>query len=243
MKFSPFLLCACLCLLLPPSAVASDLPPRLSFSLTAKNRYIWRGVDYYGDNRPVLMPSLTWNVGKTGLNVTVFGAMALEDRNDLMSREELDLFLAWRFWLSKDSGWWLDLGGANYGFYHRPQYSFSTHNSQEWRISTGVEGPRWQTELHLYFDRDAKRDSYLQGRVDRLLLERGATSLSARGELTWDGGQNRSRSGWGYGALGIKGVTRTNWGGLMAELTWIHIFSREINPSRTEWMLALGLLL
>lgn len=99
-------------------------------NVTLVSRYIWRGFDTINDNRPALQPSLTLNLGESGLWFNLWSAIALVDTNYV----ELDFIVGYDKVLSKDIT--LSTGVGCFTFPSYPNYPDKDSISPEIYLGT-----------------------------------------------------------------------------------------------------------
>ena len=74
---------------------------RFSFEAAYSSRYIWRGFDLIPNNYPAFQPSITYELGKTGLWINLWGSMGPTKRDITKSADEFDYSIGYDTQISK----------------------------------------------------------------------------------------------------------------------------------------------
>ena len=128
---------------------------QMSSTLTWVSRYIWRGFDTIDDNRPAVQPSLTLNLGKTGLWCNLWSAIALVDTDFV----ELDFIVGYDKVLSKDIT--LSTGVGYFTFPSYPNYPDKNSTSPEIYLGTTFSSVPLSPRLIGYYDFNVGDGLYL----------------------------------------------------------------------------------
>ncbi|HUU04750.1 MAG TPA: TorF family putative porin [Patescibacteria group bacterium] len=144
MKRFVLLLLACL------AGAALPLGGAVSGQVDLVSRYIWRGFDLLPENHAAIQPALTFDLGKSGLSINVWGSFALAQRGTFSYSDEIDLTLAYAF--EMPGGWELSAGLIHYGYWFAEDFKFRDHTSQEVFAAVAATGLPMAPELCLYYD-------------------------------------------------------------------------------------------
>ena len=117
-----------------------------SSTLTLVSRYIFRGSDIIRNNRPSVQPSLTLNLGKSGLWCNLWSAIALVDTDFV----ELDFIVGYDKDLSKDIT--LSTGVGYFTFPSSPNYPDKNSTSPEIYLGTTFSSIPLSPRLTAYYD-------------------------------------------------------------------------------------------
>lgn len=128
-------------------------PPQLEMGVYS--RYIWRGFDLNPDNRPVLQPSMSLFLGKSGLTLNLWGSFSMVDR-DL---DEVDLTLTWDFAIGERFD--VTLGAVQYGWYFSRDFSWREHTSRELFFTIATKNAALNPSLSLYWDTENGSGLYM----------------------------------------------------------------------------------
>ncbi len=132
------------------AGAALPLPGAVSGQIDMVSRYIWRGFDLLPDNHMALQPSLTVDLGKSGVALEIWSSFALANRRDFKYSDEIDLTLSYDFTMPE--GWELSLGICHYGYWFAEDFTFKDGTSQEiFATVTRTDLPLSPT-LSLYYD-------------------------------------------------------------------------------------------
>jgi uncharacterized protein (TIGR02001 family) len=118
----------------------------MSSTLTLVSRYIFRGSDIVRNDRPAVQPSLTLNLGESGLWFNVWSAIALVDTDFV----ELDFIMGYDKVLSKDIT--LSTGIGYFTFPSYPNYPDKNSTSPEIYLGTAFSSLPLSPRLTAYYD-------------------------------------------------------------------------------------------
>ncbi|MCK4426874.1 MAG: TorF family putative porin [candidate division Zixibacteria bacterium] len=142
---------------------------QMSSTLTLVSRYIFRGSDIVRNDRPAVQPSLTLNLGESGLWFNVWSAIALVDTDFV----ELDFIAGYDRVLSRDLT--LSTGIGLFTFPSYPNYPDKNSTSPEIYLGTTFSSIPLSPRLTAYYDfnlgdgfyltLDLKKNFTLGGRI------------------------------------------------------------------------------
>ena len=163
------------------------LPPCLSAEFTLKadlvSSYIWRGFDLNPYERPVLQPSISTDLGDTGLSLELWGSFSFENKE----LHEFDFTLAYQKRLGKH----LEVGAGliHYGWYFFPDFRFEDDTTHELFLSAALPGSTFSPGLVVFYDFHNGDGFYvlLQSDFEAALLPRVGLRLYA--SLGYNAGQ------------------------------------------------------
>lgn len=119
---------------------------KMSSNVTLVSRYIWRGFDTINDDKPAVQPSLTLNLGDSGLWFNLWSAIALTDTDFV----ELDLIVGYDRVLSKDIVLLTGIGYFTFPSY--PNYPDKNSASPEIYLGTTFSSIPLSPRLTAYYD-------------------------------------------------------------------------------------------
>jgi hypothetical protein len=144
MKRFVLLLLACLV------GTALRLPGTVSGQVDLVSRYIWRGFDLLPDNHAAVQPSLTIDLGKSGVSLNLWSSFALAHRGIFKCNDEIDLTLSYAFKMPE--GWELTAGLTNYGYWFADDFKFKQSTSQEIYVNVSKTDLPLSPQLSIYYD-------------------------------------------------------------------------------------------
>ncbi len=208
----------------------------LSYGLEYRSRYIWRGLDFYRNNRAAVQGYVKYSFAE-GFGVKLFGSFATEDRGALKDLEEIDLILSYS---RKVGDVVLSLGFSNYGFYFRDKFDFDRDNSQEFNAGVSFTSLPLSPAVTLYWHAGFKRWFYIELSVGQKIYEAGKVRLDLSGDLGYDGKQNVSEAGFTNAGVTLRcSVKVSGKFKISPYIRYVRIFKREVNPSENEMVLGL----
>ena len=128
---------------------------RMSSNFTIVSRYIWRGFDTIPNNKPSVQPSITINLGNTGLWFNLWSAIAIVDTDFV----ELDFIVGYDKVLSKDIT--LSTGVGYFTFPSYPNCPDKNSTSPEIYLGTTFSSIPLSPRLTAYYDFNLGDGSYL----------------------------------------------------------------------------------
>ncbi len=114
------------------------------------SRYIWRGFDLLPDNHAAVQPSLTVDLGESGLSLNIWSSFALAQRDTFRYSDEIDLTLSYTFKVAE--GWELSAGFIHYGFWFANDFRFKDNTSQEVYATISTTALSLSPRLSIYYD-------------------------------------------------------------------------------------------
>jgi uncharacterized protein (TIGR02001 family) len=136
--------CAALwCILI---ALPQNLKAEFSLKVDFVSKYIWRGFDLNPYERPVLQPSINYDLGDTGLSLELWTSFSFENRE----LHEFDFSLTYQRRFGKHLE--LAAGLVHYGWYFRPDFRFEDDTSHELFLSAGLPGSPFNPALIVFYD-------------------------------------------------------------------------------------------
>ena len=140
---------------------------QMSSTLILVSRYIFRGSDIVRNDRPAVQPSLTLNLGESGLWFNVWSAIALVDTDFV----ELDFILGYDRVLSKDIT--LSTGIGYFPFPSYPNYPDKNSTSPEIYLGTTFSSIPLSPRLTAYYDFNLGDGFYLTFDLQKSFILRG----------------------------------------------------------------------
>ena len=137
---------------------------RFSFEAAYSSRYIWRGFDLIPNNYPAFQPSITYELGKTGLWINLWGSMGPTKRDITKSADEFDYSIGYDTQTSKGL---MDLS-VGFTYYTFPNAE-GDNTSPE--IFAGVTFSKLalSPSVTVYRDFDLGDGYYISGSISRTL--------------------------------------------------------------------------
>lgn len=186
------ILFAALSLVLSCSLFTTHMNAAAEFGLDFNSRYIFRGFDLNPNNKPVLQPSITFVLGKSGLSVNVWGSFSFEDK----ALHETDITLSYDFTGLKNVS--LSVGFIHYGWYFSEDFTFKANTTQEFYLTAGLPNVPLKPTLSLYYDINNGDGFFASlGIGHGLRLSEGLT-LDLSASLNYNGGQWIEGSGFSH---------------------------------------------
>ena len=160
------------------------------YQLTFTSRYIWRGFDMNPPNKPVLQPSITFDFGKSGIALNLWGSFSFENKQV----NETDLTLSYTF--KTPESYSLSVGFTHYGWYFAKPFKLKNNTSQEVYISAGLPKAFLNPKVTVYYDFNNGDGTYVVLALAHSLKlsEKLVTDLSA--SLGYNGRQWINQSGF-----------------------------------------------
>lgn len=226
------LIVAVVLVLFVPRISASDL----DYGIEYRSRYIWRGLDYYKNNRAALQAYVKYNFAD-GFGVKLFGSFALQDRGELKNLEEIDVILSYSRRIGDVV---LSAGFSNYGFYFREKFDFDRDNSQEFNVGATFLSLPLKPAITVYWHAGFKRWFYIDMVLSHTVYEGENSSLALIGDIGYDGKQNMDKAGFTNAGITLKSTFKVGRRVRVSPyIKYIRIFKREINPSDNEFVFGL----
>lgn len=157
---------------------------QISSNLTLVSRYIFRGSDIIRDNRPAVQPSVTLNLGESGVWFNAWSAVALVDTDFV----EVDLIVGYDKVLSKDIT--LSTGIGLFTFPSYPNYPDKNSSSPEIYSGATFSSVPLSPRLTAYYDfnlgdgfyltLDLQKSFYLGGQALRPTFLLGYTNQNKK---------------------------------------------------------------
>ena len=161
--------------------------PRLHASVTGQvdvaSRYIWRGFDLNPYRKPVLQPSLDWEIGGTGLSVNFWGSVSFVSRE----LNEFDLTLTYSRDLTENLS--VAAGFIHYAWYFTEGFRFKDDTTHEVFVSLGLSDFFLEPALTLYYDFTNGDGLYAQLELGRTIPLAGDVTAGLDASLGYNGGQ------------------------------------------------------
>lgn len=170
------------------------LPGQVSVQVDWVSRYIWRGFDLLPDNHSAIQPSLTVDLGRSGLAFNVWGSFALAQRGTFKYSDEIDLTLSYEFDLPE--GWELAAGVMLYGYWFAADFRFKDATSPEFFAVLTRTGLPLSPCLSVYWDLNLGSGLYvtLGGGQELKLSDR--ISMEMGGLIGFNGRQYIDKTGF-----------------------------------------------
>lgn len=129
---------------------ALALPGAVTGQVDLVSRYIWRGFDQLPGNHAAIQPSLTIDLGASGLALGVWSSFALAHRETFKHSDEIDVTLSYAFKVPE--GWELTAGVTHYCYWFADDFTFKDNISQEVCATVAATGLPLSPTLSVYYD-------------------------------------------------------------------------------------------
>ena len=214
------------------SLLFAGLPLNASVEFQADlfSRYIWRGFDLNPDNRPVFQPSVTLNIGESGLSVNVWGSFAFNDRE----LNETDVTLSYDRELSEKLS--LSAGIVHYGWYFIKGFRFNRDTTHEVYLSLSTAGSIVDTSISVYYDFDKGDGLYFMFGLERSIRINERTGVDLSLSAGYNSGQWIDGSGLSDITLSASLPFETGRLTVSPIISLTVILLDEINPARSEFV-------
>lgn len=123
-----------------------ELGASIEFKVDFSSRFIWRGFDNESPSKPVIQPSLTYQVEKTGLFLCLWESISFESTERL----ETDIALWYNFKTGENVA--LSVGITHYGWYFRENFTFKDSTTHELYASLGLLKLPFSPKFTVYYD-------------------------------------------------------------------------------------------
>ena len=126
-----------------------------SYQLTFTSRYIFRGFDLNPSNKPALQPSITFNFGKSGVALNLWGSFSFENKQV----NETDLTLSYTF--KTPEKYLLSVGFIHYGWYFAKPFKFKDSTTHEVYVTAGLPKTFLSPSVSVYYDFNLGDGAYI----------------------------------------------------------------------------------
>jgi uncharacterized protein (TIGR02001 family) len=200
------------------------------------SRYIWRGFDLNPDNKPVLQPGLTWDIGESGFSVNLWMSFSFSDRE----LNETDITLSYDRELSDTFS--VSAGLIHYGWYFTRGFRFSRDTSHEIYVSATRSCRFMDTSVSFYYDFDKGEGLYVEllGEKSVKLNERTGLDLSV--SVGYNAGQWIEGSGFSDINFSVSMPYQAGELTISPTAAVAMILMDEVNDAASEFWLGLSLI-
>ncbi|MGE5344069.1 MAG: hypothetical protein ACM3SY_21570 [Candidatus Omnitrophota bacterium] len=194
------------------------------YRLTVATGYSWRGFDLNPPNKPVIQPSVTFNLGKSGIAFDIWSSFSFQSR----SLNEIDFTLSYAF--KTPENYSLSIGFNHYGWYFVKPFRFKNNTTQEVYVSAGLPNVFLKPEVTVYYDFNNGDGTYVLLELARSLPLSAELGLDLSAALGYNGKQWINRSGLSDLSLGATVPVKIGSVTLSPFVNVVFIFMDEVNP-------------
>lgn len=195
------------------------------YSLDFSSRYIWRGFDLNPNNKPVLQPSATFNLGNSGINANVWGSISFEDSE----LNELDFTLSYDINKFEDIS--LSVGFIHYGWYFADNFKFKDNTTQEVYVSAGFNKIPLNPTISLYYDFNNGDGLYATLGLNQEIKISQNHNLDLSAILGYNDGQWIEKSGFSDLSITASLPFKYNKVKISPFVSTVFILMDEVNPN------------
>ena len=118
----------------------------ISFQIDYSSRYIWRGFDLNPYRKPVIQPSLNWDLGESGLSFNLWSSFSFVGKE----LHEFDVTLSYSREIAEVLS--IETGLIHYAWYFMENFTFKNDTSHEIFVSLGLPHVFLEPILTLFYD-------------------------------------------------------------------------------------------
>lgn len=214
-------------------ALTMNLNAAVSLKLDFASRYIWRGFDVFSPNKPAIQPSFTYDFGKSGFSINIWGSFSLAERDRLKSLDEIDITLTYEGKITDELSF--QFGIIHYGWYNVENFIFKDSTTHEFFISAVFPEFFLSPALTVFYDINLGDGFYVlfQGGHSIKFSDTVMPNLSF--SLGYNAGQWIEDSGFSDLNIGISLTFMFNKITIAPFLNYTIVFLDSVNKDNEIW--------